>query len=38
MKLSEVISELAEIITDNGDIELDDDFIIRKQYGEIKIN
>ena len=38
MKLSEVIRDLAEYITDHGDIDLSDDFIIQNKYGQIKID
>lgn len=37
MKISEVISELAEMITANGDVELGDDFLIHQEYGTLKI-
>lgn len=37
MKLSEVIQKLAEKITEQGDIELSDDFIIEYKYDEIQI-
>ena len=38
MKISDVIQELARIISENGDMELPDDFWIRKENGELKID
>lgn len=38
MKLSDVIQELARIISEQGDMELPNDFWIRYEYGELKIN
>ena len=37
MKMSELISQLAERITENGDEELDDDFCIYYKYGRLNI-
>lgn len=38
MKLSDVIQELARIISEHGDMELPNDFLIRYEYGELKID
>ena len=38
MKISDVIQELARIISEQGDRELPDDFWIRNKYGEDKID
>ena len=38
MKLSEIIQELAYKITEEGDTELEDDFIIRYKYGTLHID
>ena len=38
MKISDVIQELARIISEQGDRELPDDFWIRVEYGELKID
>ena len=38
MKISDVIQELARIISENGDNELPDDFWIRNENGELKID
>jgi hypothetical protein len=38
MKLSEIIQELACKITEEGDTELEDDFIIRYKYGTLHID
>ncbi len=38
MKISDVIQELARIISEQGDRELPDDFWIRNEYGEVKID
>ena len=37
MKISDVIAALAERISNQGDEELPDDFIIRYEYGDIRI-
>lgn len=37
MKLSEVIQKLAEKITEQGDIELSENFVILYEYDEIQI-
>lgn len=38
MKLSEVIKDLADRITENGDVDLPDDFIISYKYGSLTID
>ncbi len=38
MKVSEVISQLAEYITLNDDEEIGEDFIIHAKYGQIEID
>lgn len=38
MKISDVIQELARIISENGDKELPDDFWIHNENGELKID
>ena len=38
MKISDVIQELARIISEQGDQELPEDFWIHNSYGELKID
>ena len=38
MKISNVIEELARIISEQGDRELPDNFWIRNEYGELRID
>ena len=38
MKQSEVIEDLADRITENGDVDLPDDFIISYKYGGLTID
>ena len=37
MKISDVIQELARIISERGDMELPENFLICNEYGELKI-